>query len=120
MPLPPNFKLKAFELAFGSYIELEVGYIRWPLQIYMASRNGVSFKVKLIRKLREDNEAKHLAEIKEKSYQGAAFQEEVIDHEMAWAAARSGVSYRLAQQFGQKAKINVNATGKNKGLKGSK
>jgi hypothetical protein len=80
-----------------------------------SSRNGVSFKVKLIRKLREDNEAKHLAEIKEKSYQGAAFKEEVIDHEMAWAAARSGVSYS-AQQFGQKAKINVNATGQNKGL----
>jgi hypothetical protein len=35
--------------------------------------------------------------------------------EMAWAAARSGVSYS-AQQFGQKAKINVNATGQNKGL----
>jgi hypothetical protein len=31
---------------------------------------------------------------------GAAFQEEVIDHEMAWAAARSGVSYS-AQQVDQ-------------------
>jgi hypothetical protein len=34
---------------------------------------------------------------------------------MAWAAARSRVSY-ITQQFGQKVKINVNATGQNKGL----
>jgi hypothetical protein len=40
------------------------------------------------------NSEYRLAAIKEKSYQGAAFQEEVIDHKMAWAAARSGVSYK--------------------------
>jgi hypothetical protein len=34
MPLPTNFKLKAFTLAFGSYI-------RWPLQIYTLRRNFV-------------------------------------------------------------------------------
>jgi molecular chaperone GrpE (heat shock protein) len=216
MPLPPNFKLKAFDLAFASYI-------RWPLQIYTlrrnfvlndlriltnkfirkwaklppgstdsyfylskknhglglpdivqiwkecqitkhrilstsrsvqtremyqywskevkiaknqinfysvfeeikdsidefeipssSSKNGVSFKVKIVKRLREDNEAKHLADIREKKYQGAAFQEEQ-DHETAWAAAKSGISYK-AQQFAQKAQINVNPTGQNKFL----
>jgi hypothetical protein len=63
-------------------------------------RNGVSFKVKIMKKLREDNEANHHAEIRKRSYQGDAFQVEVMDREMARTAAKSGGSYKA-----QKAKI---------------
>jgi hypothetical protein len=60
-------------------------------------------------------EGKYLAAIQPKSYQGAAFQEEVIDHEMAWTAAKSAVSYK-AQHSAQKAKNDVNPTAVNRSI----
>ncbi len=97
----------AFEEIKDSINEFEIPSV--------GSRNGVAFKVKIVKRLRQDNEANHLAEIRKKSYQGAAFQEELINHDMAWSAARSGISYKT-QEFAQKAKINVNPTGVNKSI----
>jgi hypothetical protein len=95
-----------FEEIIGSINEFEIPSAR--------SKNGVSFRVKIVKKLRQDNEVKHLSAIRSKPYQGAAFQEEV-DHEVAWAAARSGISYK-AQKFARAAKINTNPTGVNKAI----
>jgi hypothetical protein len=79
------------------------------------ARNGAAFKVRIVKKLREETEEKHLANIRKKSYQGAAFKDDVIEYNTAWDAARSGVSTKTLE-FARKARINVNPTGVNKSI----
>ena len=80
-----------------------------------SAMNGKAFKVSMIRKLKSDTETNHLNNIRTKTYQGAAFQPNAIDHDLAWNAAKSGVSTKTLE-FARKAKINVNPTGVNKSI----